>query len=101
MQKKLVMKYEQKLKERDSQTQQMKSESLSIISELKKELQLKSETIVKLNERIEKLATSDQELREARALRQEAESVMKTVETKLSLKMEKVEKNWLMLLAYL
>ena len=91
MQKKLVMKYEQKLKERDSQTQQMKSESLSIISELKKELQLKSETIVKLNERIEKLATSDQELREARALRQEAESVMKTVETKLSLKMEKVE----------
>lgn len=46
---------------------------------------------MKLNERIEKLATSDQELREARALRQEAESIMKTVETKLSLKMEKAE----------
>ena len=70
----------------------MKSESLFIISELKKELQKKSEKIVQLNEKIEKLNKSDKELREATKLHQEAIQIKKDAEAKLTQITEEADK---------
>ena len=55
-----------------------------MISELKKELQKKSEKIVQLNEKIEKLNKSDRELHEARKLHQEAVQIKKDTEARLT-----------------
>lgn len=84
MQQKLAEEYQQKISTQDLLIQQMKSESLFIISEIKKELQKKSEKIVQLNEKIEKLNKSDKELREATKLHQEAIQIKKDAEAKLT-----------------
>ena len=84
IQKKLAEEYQQKISGQDLLIQQMKSESLFMISELKKELQKKSEKIVQLNEKIEKLNKSDKELHEARKLHQEAVQIKKDTEARLT-----------------
>lgn len=80
----MTKEYQKKISGQDLLIQQMKSESLFMISELKKELQKKSEKIVQLNEKIEKLNKSDKKLHEARKLHQEAVQIKKDTETRLT-----------------